>query len=167
MVSADSLPWVGAEPPDFISSLMTYNAATDLKSVVVDDGKEKTVFNLKAVVDPKAQADEDEQQEMKLSSVKLNGKELNVEAWKSWYQVLLQCPTSEIYFKEPKTKCYLTVSINRNDGDKDVLKFFKDTSRRTIVKLNGKTSYRIESSYVNKLMSDMQLAIEGKEVQTD
>ena len=166
-VSAKSLPWVGAEPPDFISSLMTYNAATDLKSVVVDDGKDKTVFKLKAVVDPKAQADEDEQQEMKLSSVKLNGKELNVEAGKSWYQVLLQCPTSEIYFKEPKTKCYLTISINRNDGDKDVLKFFKDTSRRTIVKLNGKTSYRIESSYVNKLMSDMQLAIEGKEVQTD
>lgn len=167
LVSADSLPWVGAEPADFISTLMTYNAATDLKSVSVDDGKKKTVFKLKSVVDPDAQTEEGEQQEMKLSSVKLNGKELNVEAWKSWYQVLLQCPASEIYFKEPKTKCYLTVSINRNDGGKDVLKFFKDTNRRTIVKLNGKTSYRIESSYVNKLVSSMKLAIEGKEIQNN
>lgn len=166
-VSAGSLPWVGAEPSDFISSLMTYNAATDLKSVVVDDGKKKTVFKLKSEIDPDAQADEDEQQEMKLSTVKLNGKELDVDVWKSWYQVLLQCPTTEVYFKEPKTKCYLTVSINRIDGGKDVLKFFKDTNRRTIVKLNGKTSYRIESTYVNKLVSDMQRAIEGKEIQTN
>lgn len=166
-VSAGSLPWVGAEPSDFISSLMTYNAATDLRSVVVDNGKKKTVFKLKSEIDPDAQADEDEQQEMKLSSVKLNGKDLDVEVWKSWYQVLLQCPTTEVYFKEPRTKCYLTVSINRIDGGKDVLKFFRDTNRRTIVKLNGKTSYRIESAYVNKLVSDMQKAIEGKEIQTN
>lgn len=166
-VSTDSLPWAGVEPSDFISSLMTYNAATDLKSVVVDDGKEKTEFKLKSVVNPDAEKDEDEQQTMMLESVTLNGKSLNVEAWKGWYQYLLQCPTSEVYFKEPATECYLTVSINRNDGDKDVLKFFKDTNRRTIVKLNGKTSYRIESSYVTKLVSNMKLAIEGKEINTD
>lgn len=167
IVSADSLPWAGAEPSDFISSLMTYNAATDLKSVSVDDGKKKTVFKLKSEIDPDAQSDDDEQQAMKLSSVKLNGKALDVEVWKGWYEILLQCPTSEVYFKEPETKCYLTVSINRNDGGKDVLKFFKDTNRRTIVKLNGKTSYRIASTYVNKLLSSMKLAIEGKEIQVD
>ncbi len=166
-VSAESLPWVGAEPPDFISSLMTYNAATDLKSVVVDDGKKKTVFKLKAAIDPDAQVVEGEDPEMKLTSVKLNGKELNIDVWKSWYQVLLQCPTTEVYFEEPKTECYLTVSINRNDGGGDVLKFYKDTNRRTIVKLNGKTSYRIKASYVNKLVSDMQRSIEGMKIQTD
>ena len=104
---------------------------------------------------------------MLLNSVTSNGKSLDVEVWKGWYQYLLQCPTTEVYFKEPETECYLTVSINRNDGGKDVLKFFKDTTRRTIVKLNGKTSYRIESSYVNKLVSNMKLAIEGKEINTD
>lgn len=166
-VSADSLPWAGVKPPDFISSLMTYNAATDLKSVVVDDGEEKTKFMLEAVVNPDADDAEDEAPTMMLSSVTLNGKNLDVEVWKGWYQYLLQCPTSEVYFEEPETDCYLTVSINRNDGDKDVLEFFKDTNRRTIVKLNGKTSYRIESSYVTKLVSNMKLAIEGKEVNTD
>lgn len=166
-VSAESLPWAGVKPSDFISSLMTYNAATDLKSVVVDDGKEKTEFKLKAVVNPDAENDDDEQQTMMLDSVTLNGKSLNVEAWKGWYQYLLQCPTTEVYFKDPETECYLTVRINRNDGGKDVLKFFKDTNRRTIVKLNGKTSYRIESSYVTKLVSNMKLAIEGKEIKTD
>lgn len=166
-VLADSLPWAGAEPSDFISSLMTYNAATDLKSVSVDDGKEKNVFKLKAEIDPDAQVIEGEDPEMMLTSVKLNGKELNLDVWKSWYQVLLQCPTSEVYFKDPETKCYLTVSINRNDGGGDVLQFYKDTARRTIVKLNGKTSYRIKTSYVNKLVSDMQRAIEGKEIQTN
>lgn len=166
-VSTASLPWAGVKPSDFISSLMTYNAATDLKSVVVDDGKERSEFKLKSVVNPDAENDDDEQQTMMLDSVTLNGKSLNVEAWKGWYQYLLQCPTSEVYFKEPETECYLTVSINRNDGDKDVLKFFKDTNRRTIVKLNGKTSYRIESAYVTKLVSNMKLAIEGKEINTD
>lgn len=166
-VAADSLPWVGAEPSDFISSLMTYNAATDLKSVTVENGNKKTVFKIKSDIDPDAQVVEGEKQEMILTSVKLNGKELNVDIWKSWYQVLLQCPTSEVYFKEPETKCYLTVSINRIDGGRDVLKFFKDTNRRTIVKLNGKTSYRIQSSYIDKLLSDMQKAIEGKEIHTD
>ena len=167
IVSADSLPWAGVEPSDFISSLMTYNAATDLKSVIVDNGKEKYTFKLKSVENPEAEADEDEQQTMMLSSVKLNDSYLDVEAWKSWYQYLLQCPTSEIYFKDPETKCYLSVSMNRNDGGKDVLKFYKDTNRRTIVKLNGKTSYRIESSYVKKLISNMKLAIEGKEINVD
>lgn len=166
-VAADSLPWAGVEPSYFISSLMTYNAATDLKSVIVDDGKEKTTFKLTSKVNPEAEADEDEQQTMMLSSVKLNGKDLNVEVWKSWYQYLLQCPASEVYFKEPETECYLTVSINRIDGGKDVLKFYKDTNRRTIVKLNGKTSYRIESEYVSKLVSNMKLAIEGKEINVD
>lgn len=166
-VAADSLPWAGVEPSYFISSLMTYNAVTDLKSVIVDDGKEKTIFKLESEVNPEAEADEDEQQTMMLSSVKLNGKDLNLEVWKGWYQYLLQCPTSEVYFKEPKTECYLTISINRNDGGKDVLQFYKDTNRRTIVKLNGKTSYRIESSYVNKLVSNMKLAIEGKEINVD
>ncbi len=172
-VSADSLPWVGVKPSDFISSLMTYNAATDLKSVTVDDGEEKTVFKLRSIVDPDAEDDEDDENDedeeptMKLESVKLNGEDLDVEAWKGWYQYLLQCPTTEVYFTEPETECYLTISINRNDGNKDVLKFFKDTNRRTIVKLNGKTSYRIESSYVKKLLSNMELAIEGQEINTD
>lgn len=166
-VSTASLPWAGVEPSDFISSLMTYNAATDLKSVVVDDGKEKTKFMLESVVNPDADNNEDEEPAMMLSSVTLDGKALDVEVWKGWYQYLLQCPTSEVYFKEPETECYLTVSINRNDGGKDVLEFFKDTNRRTIVKLNGRTSYRIESSYVTKLVSNMQLAIEGKEINTD
>lgn len=166
-VSTSSLPWAGVNPSDFISGLMTYNAATDLKSVVVDDGKEKTVFKLKSVVNPDADVDEDGQETMMLDSVTLNGNNLDVEVWKGWYQYLLQCPTSEVYFIEPESECYLTVSINRIDGGKDVLKFFKDTNRRTIVKLNGKTSYRIESSYVTKLISNMKLAIEGKEINTD
>lgn len=162
-VSADSLPWATQTPSDFITGLMTYNKVTDLKNIVVDIEGKKTTFALKSAIDEEAtEASEDGEKVYTLDTVTVNKKKLDTENFKAWYQELLECPTTELCLEEPTNERYLKININLSNGDKDTLEFYKDTTRRYIVKLNGKTSFRIASTYLDKLLTDMNSVLEGK-----
>ena len=78
--------------------------------------------------------------------------------------ILSGCPTNEIYFTDPEGESYLTVTFDRKDGKKDVMEIYKDSSRRSVVKLNGETSFRIQSTWVDTFVANMDRLLKGEAV---
>ncbi len=160
--SASDLPWATFGPSDVISGLMTTNNVVDLKGVNLKTKDIDISYALEI-------SEENENGNKDVLSVKENGKtELDPEIWKGWYQLLIQCPTDEIYFTDPEAQAlYMTVDIERLDGITDVMEIYKETDRRYIVKLNGKTSFRIESGWVDAIIGGIQKVRDGEEINAD
>lgn len=160
--SASDLPWASFGPSDVISGLMTTNNVVDLKSVKLKTEDIDVSYALEI-------SEENENGNKDVLSVTENDKtKLDPEVWKGWYQLLIQCPTNEIYFTDPVAKSpYMTVEIERLDGVTDVMEIFKETDRRYIVKLNGKTSFRIESGWVDAIIGGIQKVRDGEEINAD
>ncbi|MCC8192451.1 MAG: DUF4340 domain-containing protein [Ruminococcus sp.] len=159
--AADDLPWADFDPSDIISGLMTTNNVVTLKDIKVTTADEEVVYDLTITEDD----DGDEEVE---SVVENEETQLDAEVWKGWYQLLIQCPTSEIYFTDPESDTAdLTIEIDLIDGGGDVMELYKETDRRYIVKLNGKTSFRIESAWVDAILEGMEKVRNGEEVNAD
>ena len=58
----------------------------------------------------------------------------------------------------------MTVTFDRKDGKKDVMEIYKDSSRRSVVKLNGETSFRIQSTWVDTFVANMDRLLKGEAV---
>lgn len=157
-----SLPWVTFKIEDVISNLITSNYLVDLANMSVTiDGKE-TLFDMTT---NGGSNDKDENgKAADITSVKADGKELDIYQYKSLYQFIMSCPTNEIWFEEPSGEPAVIIKQVRKDGGEDVIELYKDTSRRYLVKLNGKTSYRIQSTWVDSLKTNVENLKNGKNI---
>lgn len=162
IIDVDSLPWATFEIEDVISSIMTSNYLVDLSEISIDYNGEKTVYEITSngssteTLEDGSAAD--------VTSVKCDGKELDIYNFKSLYQYLMTCPTNEIYFTEPEGESEMTIVQTRSDGGSDIIELYKDTSRRYIVKLNGKTSFRIQSTWIDTLLKNMENIKNGEAI---
>lgn len=162
IIGIDSLPWATFEIEDVISSIMTSNYLVDLSEISIDYKGEKTVYEITSngssteTLEDGSAAD--------VTSVKCDGKELDVYNFKSLYQYMMTCPTNEIYFTDPEGESEMTIVQTRADGGSDTIELYKDTSRRYIVKLNGKTSFRIQSTWIDTLVKNMDNIKNGKAI---
>ncbi|MCR5815295.1 MAG: DUF4340 domain-containing protein [Ruminococcus sp.] len=153
-VSASSLPWMSKKPGDILSSLMTFNYIKDVGEIVIT--KKSGTDDIKLTYD--SSADD-------VSSAEMNGKSLDIESLKTFYEYLLTCPTDELHFDDPDESAFvMKIEIKRTDGGGDTIEFYTDTGRRTIVKLNGVTSYRIESKWITQFEENIKALEEGRKV---
>ena len=156
-IDASALPWVTLEPGDIVSSMMTWNMVVDVDNIKME-GELDTQFDLTS------ESPDGDDSSADLTKAECDGKEVSVDTFKSFYMYVLTCPTSEIIFDLPDGKPYQSIEINCADGTSDRIDFYKDTERRSIAVLNGKTPYRIASSWVTRLISNAKAVKDGGEV---
>ena len=154
LVSASSLPWVTKTPEDVLSTLMTFNYIKDVGEIVVT--KPDRTDNIAITYDKDADD---------VSKAQMNGKELDVDSLKTFYEFLITCPAEELCFDEPKEDAFvMKIEIKRYDGGGDTLEFYTDTGRRTIVKLNGVPSYRIETKWITQFEKNIAALEKGEKI---
>ena len=154
IIKAEELPWVTKTPENILSSLMTFNYIKDVGEVKITKGD--SVDDIKVTYDTEAEDVKDAQ---------MNGKTLDVPSFKTFYEFLLTCPTSELCFDEPAdSKSIMKIEVIRHDGGGDTLEFFEDTGRRYIVKLNGVPSYRIESKWADQFEKNITALEKGEKI---
>ena len=153
-IPSESLPWATVMPQDIITTIMTYNNIVKIESFTVEADGEKTVYAVEA----------DKETET-VTAVKIDGKETDVDSFKTFYQYFLSCPTTEIWYTEPEGESFMTISIDAGEN-KDTLEFFYDSSsaRKAIVKRNGQTSFRIPLDWTEKVAGNMEALEKGEEV---
>lgn len=156
-ISADKLPWLTIDPSDIISGLMTSNYLVDLENIEIKC--ENKTYSYK--IETTGSSDDSDSE---LKKVSIDGKSLDTDKFKDFYQYVMTCPTTEIYFKEPEGESVAEINLIRKNGGKDTMEFFKDSSRRTIVKLNGKTSFRIQTSWLDTLKKNISNIESGKSI---
>ncbi len=151
-IAAGSLPWATYTAGDVIS-LMTTNKIFDINELKVDVRGEVSDYTL-----------DGDESENTVYWVRKNGSDVNVSLFQNLYKYLLYFPTKEIYFDEITGKPFMTIDIVRKDGGGDKLEFFEESSRRVLVKLNGRPSYRLESRWTDVFIENMGRLDRGEEI---
>lgn len=151
--SADSMPWATTLPIDITSTVMTANYIFNLENIVITTNDKVTNFDISS------QTSEDDDK-LVLNVFKDNVK-MDTDYFKIFYQFLLKCPVEEIYFTQPTNEMNMSIKITTNNGGGDILEFYPETDRLTIVKLNGKTSFRLRTTYIERLLANLALLDSG------
>lgn len=156
-IDASALPWVDMLPGDIISSMMIWDPVTSVEELKIT-GEGGADFKLTAsCVDEKVQ----------LESVECDGISVDTESFKELYLYIMTCPTSEICFDDPGGEPYLTIEIACAGGNTEKIELLKETGRRSIVKLNGRVSYRIRSTWADRLTENIDAVRSGGTVDMD
>lgn len=153
-VPSESLPWATVMPQDIITTIMTYNNIVNIESFIVEADGKKTEYTVEA-----------DKETEEVTAVAINGKETDVDSFKTFYQYFLSCPTTEIWYTEPEGESFMSISIDTGES-KDMLEFFYDSnsSRKAIVKRNGQTSFRIPLDWTEKFEGNMNALENGGEI---
>ena len=140
-------------PLDITSTMVTSNYIYDLSSIEI-----KT-------------ADKTYDLEMSGSSsddftVKIDGKDIETDRFKTFYQFLLRTSAEELYLQETDAEPYMTITIKTTRGNTDVLEYIADSDRMTIIKLNGNADFRCRTAYTDRLLENLDALINGGEFAT-
>ncbi|MDE7303369.1 MAG: DUF4340 domain-containing protein [Oscillospiraceae bacterium] len=148
--SESSLPWLTVKPLDIVTTMYTSNYVYDLDMLnITCDGK-KMKFSITGSSDDFA--------------VTLNGAAVDGDAFKNLYQFILRAPSSELYFEDVSAEPSLTVEIVTRDGGGDLIEFISDGNRRAVVRLNGRSEYICQQSYVDRFIKNLELFENGEEI---
>ncbi len=152
LIDAQNVPWATVMPGDVISMAVNISIL-NINSMTVTNGGEKAEYIL------------DTDGESEIYSVKKNGADVDVSLFQDFYKYLLSCPTDEIYFEEIDGEPYLSIDIDfGDDGQVEELDFYTDSSRRTLVEINGRPSYRIPTSWTERFISNMENLDNGEKI---
>jgi hypothetical protein len=147
-----AVPWVTLKPEDITSSLVFGSYIYDLKSMTVKAGDktEKLEFTGNDADSYK---------------VMLNGKDLDTERYKSFYQAVIKAPAEEIYTSDEgkgELKASFVLTYNNGDPDEEIC-FYADTAEtnKMIITKNGKASFKCHASFVERSLLPNISALEG------
>ena len=122
------------------------------------DGK-TYVFNLTSVVD------EDNENSF-TTTITYEGKELDEEIFKDYYQNMISVSTDEETTEQPTGDPIFSVKYEYADTSRtpDVVEFYDAGSRRVFIVFNGKCDSLTVSTYVDKMVQDSEKVVNGEEI---
>lgn len=151
--SESSLPWLTVKPLDIVTTMYTSNYVYDLDRLNITSADRNMNFTISGGADDFA--------------VTLNGEAVDGDAFKSLYQFILRAPSSELYFEDVSAEPSLTVEIVTRDGGGDLIEFIPDGNRQAVVRLNGRSEYRCQQTYVDRFIKNLELYENGEEIVTN
>ncbi|MBQ8787346.1 MAG: DUF4340 domain-containing protein [Oscillospiraceae bacterium] len=151
--TTDLLPWLTVKPLDITTTMFTSNYIYSLTSVDITTENDKLDFEMTG-----SSSDD--------FAVTLDGQSVDTDAFKDLYQFILRAPSTDIYFEETSDKPVLTVEIKTADGG-DTIEFISSDNRQSIIRLNGKVTYKCATAYVDRFISNLDLYKNGEEIVTN
>ena len=151
--TSDLLPWLTVKPLDITTTMFTSNYVYELTSLDITTADDKLDFEITG-----SSADD--------FAVTLDGKATDGSAFKNLYQFILRAPSSDVYFEETTDEPSLTIDIKTASGG-DLIEFIPSDNRQSIIRLNGKVTYKCATAYVDRLISNLELYRNGEEIVTN
>lgn len=148
-----SLPWLNFVPLQIVTTMFTSNYVYDLEAMDIITGNKELNFTMTGT-----SADD--------FAVKLNGNDVDDSAFKTLYQFILRAPSDEFWFEDNGEEPVMTISIRTYNGKEDIIEFIPSEGRKSLVKLNGKVTYRCASAYVDRLVKNLDLYENGQDIIT-
>lgn len=149
----DTLPWLTVQPTDIMLKIVVSPYIYDVDYVTVkSDGKEYK-FDING--------DKDKPE------FKYNDKVMEESLFRSFYQYLISAPGEEINYDAPTGEPVASIEYKYKDTAKgsELVQFYKVDSRKMIVSINGNASFKARSSYLDRLVENLQNIQDGKEIQ--
>ncbi|MBQ8827208.1 MAG: DUF4340 domain-containing protein [Oscillospiraceae bacterium] len=145
-----SLPWMSFMPLDITTSIITANYIYGVTSIDMTGPDADAHFTMTG----SSNSD---------FAVKLNGNDVDAENFKLLYQFILKAPAEQLCMEDPEGEPMLTVDIKSATGD-DILEFYPTENRRTVIRLNGVTSFTCKTAYAERLLENLHRFENGEEL---
>lgn len=145
-----SLPWLTVMPLDLTTNMITSHYIYNIDTISIKCEGTDVTFDISG-----SGADD--------FGVSSDGKELDADAFKKFYQFILGAPSEQLYFGEVTGEPAATIEIKADDGN-DVIEFYTIENRRTVIVLNGKPSFSCKTAYVDRLVQNVQKYLNGEEI---
>lgn len=149
-----SLPWLNFVPIRVVNALFTSNYVYDVEAMDITAEGREMHFTMTG-------------NSVKDFVVKLNGSDVDDDAFRTLYQFILRAPSDEFWFEDNGAEPILTVNIRTYNGGGDLIEFLPSEGRRMLVRLNGKVTYKCASAYVDRLIKNLELYENGQEIVTN
>lgn len=144
------LPWLTVKPLDITTAMFTSNYIYNITSIDITTNDDKLDFEITG-----GNADD--------FAVTLDGQATDADAFKNFYQFILRAPSTDVYFEETTDKPVLTIDIRTASGG-DLIEFIPSDNRQSIIRLNGKVTYKCATAYVDRFISNIELYRNGQEI---
>lgn len=160
-VSEEKLIVMEATGDDFISTLGILPNIINISTVDITlDGVDYT-FEITNV------PDEEDATKVDTTAATCNGKELDIEIFKKYYQLLLTASIEKINTEPVTGTTSAKITYNYIKGGSDTVELYEQDGRRLVVSINGEAKYVGRSQYLEKLRSETAKLLEGKEIDID
>lgn len=148
---SSSLPWATVMPLDITMTLITSTYIYNVESINISTPEDSYRFTLNGDPDNFA--------------VKCSSSPVSADLFKSYYQFLLRAPAEELYLAENTDEAAITVTIVSTDGT-DTLEFIPVEGRMTVIRLNGRTSFKCRTAYTERLIENLGHLMNGEDIIT-
>lgn len=162
-LSAEGYPWIDATYESLASVMVITPLITTVSELVITTPEQEYTFELTSVEDADNSA-------MVLQQVTYEGKELDLDNFKNFYQNVISARNRTYTTQQPEegaepllTFRYRYTDTSRED---DVVEFYKAENTRVFVSLNGDCESMEYQSYVDRILADIEMVINGETVNT-
>lgn len=152
MFSNSKLPWVSVMPLDITTTMITSNYIYGVSSIDIT-GNAEAHFTMTG-------------SEASDFAVKLNGNDVDSDSFKTFYQFILRAPAEQLCFDDVSGEPALTIAIRSASGN-DTIEFYPTENRRTIIRLNGITSFTCKTAYLDRLIENIGKFENGEDLITN
>lgn len=157
-VKAENASWITVTYPELISNMVLMPMINGVDKVTISTPEKDYVFDLTL------EKDENDKEDVKVS---YNGKELDIDNFKQFYQNIIYARHREfIDVTEPTGTPILSFQYEYTDSarEPDVLAFYKAENAKVYVSYNGVCESMEYQTYVDRILSDVEKVIQDKEV---
>ena len=149
MFDYSTLPWATVMPLDITMSMITSTYIYSVNTIEIETADNDTLFTLSGGSDDFAVQCDDEL--------------VTVDNFKDFYQYILRAPAEELYLEECTDPADITVTISHEYGV-DKIEFINSADRKSVIRLNGRTSFKCRTAYVNRLIDNVQKLLNGENI---
>ncbi len=149
MFGMSKLPWATIKPLDISMTMITSTYIFTIDNIDIECGDKKVNFELTG-------GQED-------FSVTSDGKAIDTDLFKSYYQFILRAPAEELYLESNNSQSDIKITIAHEYGT-DVIEFIKSEDRKTVIRLNGRTSFKCRSAYTDRLIENLEHLMNGEKL---
>ncbi|MCH5298527.1 MAG: DUF4340 domain-containing protein [Ruminococcus sp.] len=162
-MAAANVGWVTAKYESLISPYVLYNRYDSLSGITVTAGDKTYDFKVTTTV---TKADDDETESTNTVATYM-GNELNQGNFETFYRNMSMLTKLDSTAKSPSGSPALTVKYSYEEGRKaDTIAFYKDSTSKYVVTVNGAAKGTVNASYVEKLIIQAPDAAVDKEVKS-
>ena len=156
----DTVPWATVKPEDIAMTLITSTYIYTIKTIDVAVGEDDiTHFELNG------DKDDFHVTYTRPHAGKTEKTEADPDLFRSFYQYFLKAPAEEIYLDECTDPAKVSVTITSEYGT-DKVEFIPSSNRLSIIRLNGRTSFRCRTVYADRLIDNLENLLDGKDIIT-
>lgn len=153
LVADENLPWISIDLENMYSTLMLLPYIDDVEKI------DLMVYNATYTFEIGAETGEDDKT---ILSPALDGKELEVDAYRKMYQYFLAAPAEGINKNEEEGTLIASFTYHYREGGSDTVELFDLGNRTCILSINGDRRWTTRISYVQHLQSNIEKLQNGE-----